>query len=189
MKTSILSACLLTLALSHADNTSLSMKLGQYYFTGISSNGFLGAGEQKLPKGLLGHSFGLEYRMNHNLIDIGIMANEENDVKWYASTTFFTRDGGNSAFLKGTFVKKWLHEENWDWNENDNFTYINERNRSLIIVDVGYRMDFDWMMVDASVGVAKGLDSFRLANPMPVLNLGVVVPLYRNKDSKMEDFQ
>ncbi len=191
MKTSILSTCLLALGLtlSHADNTSLSVKLGQYYFSGIGSNGFLGAGEQHLPEGFLGYSGGLEFRINHNLIDVGLMANEKNDAKLYVSTAFFTRDGGNSAFLKGTFVKKWLHEENWGWNENDNFDYLNERNRSLIIVELGYRMDFDFVMIDASMGVAKGLDSFRLPNPMPVLNIGVAVPLYRNHDSKMDRFQ
>ena len=64
-----------------------------------------------------------------------------------------------------------------------------ERDRNLLIVDVGYRMDFDWMMIDASIGVAKGLDSFRLPNHLPVLNLGVVVPIFRNHDSKMEDFE
>src|SRR6185369_10900872 len=153
---SILCGIALLFATAQADNIDFSGKLGQYYFSGISSNGFLGAGKQELPKGFLGTSAGLEFRINHNVIEAGIISNEKNDVKWFAGTTFFTRDGGNSAFLKAVFVYKWMHEENWDWNENDNFTYIDEKDRNLIVVEVGYRMDFDFFMLDASIGAAKG---------------------------------
>ena len=191
MKSIIYGIALFVATGAFANNTSFSVKLGQYYFSGIGSNGFLGAGEQKLPSGLRGTNVSLEYRMDHNLVEAGLIGKEHknDDLTWFVGTSFFVKDGGNSPYLKATFVKKWIHEQNWDWNDEGNFDYINERNRSLVAVNVGYRFDCDFVMFDTDIGFAKGLSSFRLPNPMPEVSLNMVIPIFRNHDSKMEDFE
>lgn len=182
MKILLFAALLVSQVFSQSilDPMTFSLTCGQYYFSGMGSNGFLGAGEQPIPRGFKSTHWGAEFKFNQ--LGLSVFSTYTNTKEWHPgfSATYFLHEDGSTSFLSTTWTHKWLREENWGWNSEDNYDFLNMKTRNLLNVDVGYRWEWETVAVQATIGVAKGLDSESMNVPMPTLGISFFAPVFRN---------
>lgn len=169
---------------------SFSTDIGGYYFSGMGSNGFFGVGEQSLPNGFQVPFLGAEARYNNYAVSLGLTQKHNEDQYTQALRgTFYLKDGGSCPYLSVLYAKNWILEENWGW-VNESFEYISLRRRDLFVVDVGYQLELESIntSVNLSVGIAKGVDSFRFQTPMPVASVRILTNLANFGESTQRNF-
>lgn len=171
---------------------SINYKLGTTYLSGYGTNGFLGAGEQPLPKGFNLSPGTISCKYNNYEVEYNFNLNEDNNsVSTGITLDFYVKTDGTTPFVYLAYSKDWMEEENWDWSDDSwfaTFGYMGNRSRSIMKVGAGYRVDYELFSVDMSVGIIKGIASFRMPNPMPIASISISVPIYKDGSGYDKNF-
>ncbi len=134
-------------------------------------------------------------KMNHFEIQSGLMQTEQDKITYSYGISFFYNDDGSSPYLHFSSSKNWMDDKQGKVvyrppGKPEYSTFDISEKRDLMIGDVGYRLKLNHVSLQASIGFAEGVHSKeKLAGPSPVLQFGIVIPLYKMGSSETANFK